>query len=168
MRKYVMQKITKERIYDLIFETFDTFFEAEKAFRFGHCTIKYWFTRNTMPNLKHLVDLSNFYNVSISYLMGLTNQHNKNKEYRISNDINDIHNNVKEFFKYWSDELGTIKNVAEKFNINSMVIHQIINDRNKTITPITLYDIYKATNIYPEEILSGEFINKMKGVIEYV
>ena len=63
----------KDRIFELRSEAGLTQQELAKAISFGKSIVYYWENGEREPNTKALIALSAFFNVSIEYLLGLSN-----------------------------------------------------------------------------------------------
>ena len=96
--------------------------------------------RRIIP-LKHLIILTNFYNVSADYLLGLTNQNKNGKDVKLNPQ--EIGKRLKLFR---NNKNLTIRELAKNINVDNSLIAKYENGKNLISTHVC-YDIARIFNI---------------------
>ncbi len=106
--------------------------------------------------LKHLNSLSNFYDLSIDYLLGLTNK--KIKFNKNSIDINKISNNLSEIRK---ENNISMREFAKLLNVSSTLVSYYENGKI-LISTAACYCIAKKFNISVDYLLGKSSVKHLK------
>ena len=130
-----------KRIYDLR-EAHDLFQrEIAKILHVSQQTYSVWESGKVIIPLKHLHDLANYYQVSIDYILGLSND--KSKVLGLPLNKNIIGKNLKDFRKKYN---LTLRDLAKVLNTTSSTISAYETGKTLILTAF-LYQIAINYNI---------------------
>lgn len=117
-------------------------------------TYSTWETNLKIIPLKHLNTLSNYYNISMDYILGLTN---KKIKYKKSNELDKkiIGNNVK---KLRRDNDLTLRDLARILNTTSSTIRAYESGKTLLLTAFAI-EIAKKYHLSIDELCGKEKIN---------
>lgn len=117
-------------------------------------TYSTWETNLKIIPLKHLNTLSNYYNISMDYILGLTN---KKIKYKKLNELDKkiIDNNIK---KLRSNNNLTLRDLARILNITSSTIWAYETGKTLLLTAFAI-EIAKKYHLSIDELCGKEKIN---------
>ena len=145
MRSIIMpisERLKEVRTYDLYSQS-----DISNILNVDRTTYACYESNKRIIPLKHLNTLSNFYNLSIDYLLGLSNK--KTSFNKSALDINIASKN----FILVRKELGlSIREMAKELNVGSSTIHSY-ETKNYFISTHACYDLARKYNISVDWLL---------------
>ena len=128
--------------------------DIAKILNIDRSTYSTWETNLKIIPLKHLNNLSNYYNISMDYILGLTN---KKIKYKKLNELDKkiIGNNIK---KLRSNNNLTLRDLAKILNTTSSTISAYETGKTLLLTAFAI-EIAKKYHLSIDELCGKEKIN---------
>ena len=128
--------------------------DIAKILNIDRSTYSTWETNLKIIPLKHLNSLSNYYNISMDYILGLTN---KKIKYKKLNELDKkiIGNNIK---KLRSNNNLTLRDLARILNTTSSTISAYETGKTLLLTAFAI-EIAKKYHLSIDELCGKEKIN---------